>query len=165
MLTLPQSCTPNGYPLQTLSADFTPKREDQRQTQVSEPAVRQQSARILSIGNDPILLYSRRLVLETAGYIVDSMTAHAPVAEAQLSGFDLVIICHSVPDEIMGQIVATISRVNPQTPVLLVARLENLEHVSPLRELVSPRPAAILQAVARQLAVHRHEINRVHPES
>ena len=164
MLTLPQSCTPK-YPVKTLPAQFTRKDEGQPREQVSEPVLRQQPARILSIGNDPILLYSRRLILETAGYLVDCMTAHAAITEAQLSGFDLVIICHSVPDEITAHIIETISRVNPRTPVLLVARLDNVEHISPLRELVSSRPAAILQAVARQLATYRLDPDRIPPRS
>jgi hypothetical protein len=56
-------------------------------------------ARILSIGDDSILLYSRRLILETAGYSVECARGNiATIEEALLRRFDLVLLCHSIPE-------------------------------------------------------------------
>lgn len=112
-------------------------------------------ARILSIGDDPTLLYSRRLVLEKNGYFVASLKSEAIVDEAQLRGFDLVVLCHSVPGSAANRILEILWRLTPQTPVLLVSRLDKPAYDGLHNIAVSAHPVAILSAVAQQLAIHQ----------
>lgn len=112
--------------------------------------------RILSIGDDSILLYSRRLILETAGYSVESATAEiSTIEQILLRGVDLVLLCHSIGEDMVSRIVEASTRISPQTPLLQISPLDNPFGKKAHPTLVSADPAALLSAVAGQLATQR----------
>jgi CheY-like chemotaxis protein len=157
MFLLPDIRKPN-LPAEMLSR-LLPDADASRE-RLGESSVARNRARILLIGDDPILQYSRRLILERDGYIVASLRSNAVQEESQLGGFDLVILCHSVPDQVAGHILEVLWRITPQTPVLLVSRLDKPISASPHQIVVAAHPVAILGAVALQLAIHeRPEIH------
>ncbi len=121
----------------------------------TERTLTHRRARILSIGDDSILLYSRRLILETAGYSVESARGDVAAVEEPLSRrFDLILLCHSIPDEVVGHIAEASTRISPQTLLLQITPLDNAVANGAHPALVSADPAALLSAVASQLADH-----------
>lgn len=109
--------------------------------------------RILSIGDDSILLYSRRLIFETAGYSVESARGDLAAIEQILwRKFDLILLCHSISDDLVDQIVEASMRIAPQTPLLQISPLDNPFGSQTHPALVSADPSALLSAVAGQLA-------------
>ncbi len=167
MFHLPQVRTPHpplNLPVNPPSA-WPPEPDDSSREQTSESAVSRGRARILSIGDDPLLLYSRRLVLERDGYLVATLRSDALVDEAQLRGFDLVLLCHSIPETVASHILEILWRVTPQTPVLLVSRLDVYATAGPHHIAVSANPAAMLGVVAQQLATHKDSDSEVQRQS
>ncbi len=123
---------------------------------VAKRVVAHPPARILSIGDDSTLLYSRRLILETAGYFVESARGDvAAVEQILLRRFDLVLLCHSIAEDVVNYIVEASTRIAPQTPLLQISPLDNPFGNKAHPTLVSADPAALLSAVAGQLANHR----------
>src|ERR1700761_6030793 len=85
--------------------------------EVAKRVLARRQARILSIGDESVLLYSRRLILETAGYCVESARADiATVEQILLRRFDLVLLCHFIAEEVLSNIVEVSKRIAPQTP-------------------------------------------------
>lgn len=118
----------------------------------SERALTRRQARILSIGDDSILLYSRRLILETAGYSVESVRGNLTIIEHILPrGFDLILLCHSVTEALVSYVVEASMRIAPQTPLLQISPLDNPFRNRAHPPLVSADPAALLSAIAGQL--------------
>ena len=157
MLHLPQgrnSHVPMNFPVETLSIRPPDSDGDSREN-TGESALSQDRPRILSIGDDPVLLYSRRLVLERDGYLVATLRSNALLDEAQLRGFDLVLLCHSIPDRVVGHILEILCRVTPRTPVLLVSRLDVCASPGAHHIAVPPHPVVLLDVVAQQLAIHK----------
>src|SRR5437762_6581200 len=76
---------------------------------------------ILSIGSDAELLGLRSEVLRVEGYAVrqESDLGHALITFKD-GDFDLIVICHSVPEKDRLRIVANAKRIKPSTLVLLV---------------------------------------------
>lgn len=158
MLSLPQlrdSHSTIKFPVETFSTWPTEPDNNSRE-QTSDSAVSHDRARILSIGDDPVLLHSRRLVLERDGYLVATLRSDAIIDDEQLRGFDLVMLCHSIPDKVASHILEVLWRVTPQTPVVIVSRLDVLASAGPHHTAVSSYPAAMLSAVAQQLAMHKN---------
>lgn len=158
MLLLPQprmANLPVSFPVQTFSA-WLPEPEGVSRERISARALMHDRPRILSIGDDPILLYSRRLVLERDGYLVASLRSDAVIEDAQLRGFDLVMLCHSVPDNVANRILEVLWRLTPQTPVLLVSGPDRPFGSGPHQITVPAHPVALLDAVAQQIAIHRN---------
>lgn len=158
----------NAGPMNVKAFPVRFDREDiSSRDQVSERALAHRQARILSIGNDTILLYSRRLVLETAGYSVESARGVLPAIEQILQRrFDLILLCHSIAEEVVGRIVEASTRIAPQTPLLQISPLDNPFTKQAHPALVSADPAALLSAIAGQLAhPPRRHGNRPRPMS
>lgn len=157
MLRLPHLRVPHlrvSFPVHTFSA-CSPDPEAISRDRIRESALTQDRARILCIGDDPALLYSRRLVLERDGYLVASLRSEAVIDDAQLRGFDLVMLCHSIPDKVATHILEIVWRLAPETPVLLVSGPDSPSCSGPHQVTVPANPVALLDAVAEQLAIHR----------
>lgn len=144
-----------NFPVDALSA-WPAEPESKPREQTSKSAVSHGRSSILSIGDDPLLLHSRRLVLERGGYLVATLRSEAIMDDAQLRGFDLVMLCHSIPDIVASHILEVLWRVTPQTPVLLVSRLDVFAAAGPHHTAVSADPAGMLEAVAQELAIHKN---------
>jgi CheY-like chemotaxis protein len=130
-----------------------PNRESPGQRdEAADRSLNHTQARILSIGDDSILLYSRRLILQTAGYSVESARGDiATVEKALLRRFDLILLCHSITEELVHRIVEASTRIAPQTPLLQISPLDNPFRKQAHPALVSAAPVALLCAIARQL--------------
>ena len=155
MMNLPQfrdsgSTTVEAFPSRLDHDEVNPRDE------VAERLPAHQHVRILSIGDDSILLYSRRLILETEGYSVESARGDVvTVEQLLLRRFDLVLLCHSIAEDVVSHIVEAATRIAPQTPLLQISPLDNPFRNKAHPALVSADPAALLSAVAGQLANHR----------
>lgn len=114
-------------------------------------------AQILLVGDDETLQYSRRKILEGAGYTVRSVRSDVVVEELFLRGIELVLLCHTVTEDRVSRIRASLMRLAPQIPVLLISSLASLANPRGDRgepATVPARPAALLGAVATKLGHH-----------
>ena len=87
-------------------------------------------ALILSVGCDPKLLDSRRLLLQSAGYAVVSTHSAKEAVDCFLAGdFDLVLLCHSLPETERDGIACLIRASGSFTPVVAVATYDGQQDV------------------------------------
>jgi len=138
-----RQATVNPFPPCLDRGDYSPQRDP-----VTDPLFTHQKLRILSVGEDRLLLYSRRLILETAGYVVESVRADVAIEQALLREFDLVLLCHTIPEEVVTHIVDASARIAPQTLLLQVSPLDNPFRNKAHPMLISAEPVALLGAVA-----------------
>jgi len=74
---------------------------------------------ILEVGWDGKLLATRRLVLEGAGYNVESvLTSQHAYQRVQHNSFDLLLLCHSMPEEDQRELTEQVRRLHPETLIL-----------------------------------------------
>src|ERR1700722_8094932 len=77
---------------------------------------------VLCVGFDLSLLRARGLVLESAGYLVESASTLKGAADRFQSGdFDLVLLCHSVPRKDRGRLTSLIRSSGSRTPIVSIA--------------------------------------------
>lgn len=76
---------------------------------------------ILNVGQDPELLRTRALILRAQGYAVESCSICEAINCFRAGDFDLVILCHSVPQEERERLICLIRDCGCSTPVLFVA--------------------------------------------
>jgi CheY-like chemotaxis protein len=77
---------------------------------------------VLSVGLDLSLLRARGLVLESAGYLVESASTVKGAADRFQSGdFDLVLLCHSVPRKDRDRLTSLIRASGSRTPIVSIA--------------------------------------------
>lgn len=78
---------------------------------------------LLSVGSEPDLLLLRNQVLRGAGYYVNSQTNIDEALRVFRRGdFDLVIMCHSVPEADKVKLITAIRKSRPSTPIVIVRR-------------------------------------------
>jgi CheY-like chemotaxis protein len=89
---------------------------------------------ILAVGFDPSLMRTRSLVLQSAGYIVESASSlKEAVTRFRGGDFDLVLLCHSIPMKDRDQLTCLIRATGSLTPVVSIARnLGACEYGKPL---------------------------------
>jgi CheY-like chemotaxis protein len=79
------------------------------------------STLILSAGRDPALLGTRSLILRSAGYIVESAySIEDAITRFRGGAFDLVVLCHSIPERERKRLIFLIRECGAVTPVLFV---------------------------------------------
>ena len=77
----------------------------------------------LSVGSDPLVLGTRNQVLRSDGHTVVSAISADDALKVFLAGdFDLVILCHSIPERDRESLTNAIHNRSPKTPVVLVAQ-------------------------------------------
>ena len=82
-----------------------------------------QIAVILAVGFDSSLMRTRRLVLQSAGYIVESASSlKEAAARFQAGDFDLVLLCHSIPIKDRDHLTCLIRATGSLTPVVSIAQ-------------------------------------------
>jgi CheY-like chemotaxis protein len=80
------------------------------------------SALILSVCLDSSLLETRKLVLESAGYLAVSVTSvEEAVSRFLAADFDLVLLGHSIPTRDRERMTHLIRASRPTTPVVFIA--------------------------------------------
>lgn len=83
---------------------------------------------ILSIGRDPLLLETRKLLLEVFGCAVTTVTSvDDAVATCQSQHFDAAVLCHTMSAD---EIVTAYQRLSGCVPGLHVLRLRQYDDVS-----------------------------------
>jgi len=82
-----------------------------------------QMAVVLAVGFDSSLMKNRILVLQSAGYIVESASSlKEATARFQAGDFDLVLLCHSIPMKDRDHLTCLIRATGSLTPVVSIAR-------------------------------------------
>jgi DNA-binding response OmpR family regulator len=77
---------------------------------------------VLAVGTDPSLLKTRSLVLQSAGYVVESALSVKEAADRFQSGdFDLVLLCHSVARKDRERLSSLIRASGSLTPIVSIA--------------------------------------------
>ena len=77
---------------------------------------------VLSIGFDPSLLETRSLVLQSAGYMVESASSLKEAVNRFQSGdFDLVLLCRSVPGKNRDHLTSLIRASGSRIPIVSIA--------------------------------------------
>ncbi len=109
-------------------------------------------ARILSVSYDETLLRTRELLLKSAGHKPTSALQHKEaMAACQQTGFDLVIIGHSIAKADKLEIIECFRRSNPRARVIALTRgseprLREVDHY------INPGdPEELLRAIGRVL--------------
>src|SRR5579859_1257184 len=81
----------------------------------------QSPKKILTVSHDLELQRARSLVLERANYsVAQATTAEDALKQFSSAPFDLVLICHSVPEASRVEIAASMKARSPHIPVLLL---------------------------------------------
>jgi CheY-like chemotaxis protein len=81
---------------------------------------------ILSAGRNADLLKQRNAALAAEGYKVSSASDSCEIVEKLLNGdFDLVLLCHSIPNEDRRRLARIIASYTPSTPVILISEDES----------------------------------------
>jgi hypothetical protein len=90
---------------------------------------------ILSLGYDDVLMPLRSLLLHQAGYLViETYSLGEVLKRLKVGGFDLLLICHTVPVDQREAIIASIHQSQPGLPFLCLAAEQvysDPEHYSP----------------------------------
>lgn len=77
---------------------------------------------ILNLGHDPALLSTRHMVLQSAGYLVESTSSIARALRSLREGdFDLVIVCHSLSDGERTYFAESIRETGSAVPLIFVS--------------------------------------------
>jgi CheY-like chemotaxis protein len=77
---------------------------------------------VLAVGTDPSLLKTRSLLLQSAGYMVESASSIKEAVDRFQSGdFDLVLLCHSVPRNDRDRLTGLIRASGSRTPIVSIA--------------------------------------------
>jgi DNA-binding response OmpR family regulator len=112
-----------------------------------------QTSVLLSVGSDPDLMKTRTLVLLKAGYAVrDAMTTSQALKVFEAGDFDLVIICHSIPEPERLKLITAIRASSPSAKIVVI-RMDGELSAKVADETVHSLdgPEALLRTVAHTL--------------
>ncbi|MGA9717977.1 MAG: hypothetical protein WBQ79_06825 [Acidobacteriaceae bacterium] len=113
-------------------------------------------ALLLSVGCDSQLLDSRQLLLQSAGYVVVSARSVKEAVDYFLAGdFDLVLLCHSLPETERDGITCLIRASGSLTPVVTIATYEGQQDVFTSATIES-EPEQLLAGI-RDVLTRRHQ--------
>ena len=80
---------------------------------------------VLMVGQDRILTETRSQVLRMAGYtVVPAFTLQQAMDEFVSGDFDLVLICHSIPEDARERLVDVLRKHTSRTPIISVASFD-----------------------------------------
>ena len=106
---------------------------------------------ILSAGRDPDLLKRRNAALMAEGYKVASAWHSCEIVEKLLNGdFDLVLLCHSIPEEDRRRLANIVSSYTPSTPVILISASQR-DVLRMVPQAVNCSPEQVMAAVRSSL--------------
>ncbi len=105
---------------------------------------------ILSISYDANLLASRAMLLRSRGYEVVTAETAAEAVELCRPDFDLITLCHSIPEPDKRALVADLRNRGCAAPILSI--LPSMQRPIPEADFaVDPEPSHVLDTVARIL--------------
>jgi DNA-binding response OmpR family regulator len=88
-------------------------------------------ALILSVGQEPMLLDTRSLILRAAGYLVESaLSIKQAIHHLRTGDFDLVVLCHSIPSQERDRLVCLVRASGSTIPIVTVVPMSASEHHS-----------------------------------
>ena len=76
---------------------------------------------ILAVGNDPVLLQTRKQILQNAGYIVLSVSTSEAITQLRQRDFGIVILCHSIPADDRARLTGFIREHRPGSRVIFIS--------------------------------------------
>jgi DNA-binding response OmpR family regulator len=115
---------------------------------------------ILSVGNNPILMASRSLLLRGAGYAVDeAYTIDKAISLVEADSIDAVLICHTIPREDQQVLIATVREKRRLMPVLCI-RSNSYETAPRTCTAVDNEPEALLATLKLATAPKRFDARR-----
>ncbi len=118
----------------------------------SVPEVDMSSAVILSVGLDETFLSSRASLLVSAAYIVVSaLSVKEAIRLFQVGGFDLIVLCHSIPDKDRERLTCLIRASGSFIPVISVAESPEKHDTFPDATLRESDPARLLSGIKKVL--------------
>lgn len=113
-------------------------------------------ALLLSVGCDSQLLGSRQLLLQSAGYAVVSAHSAKEAVDCFLAGdFDLVLLCHSLPERERDGVACLIRASGSLTPIITVATYEGQQDVF-VSATIESEPEQLLAGI-RDALTQQHQ--------
>lgn len=107
---------------------------------------------ILSAGRDAGLLKSRNTALAALGYKVAAASDSLEIVDKLLNGdFDLVLLCHTIPDEDRLRVARIVAGYSPSTPVVLVSE-DGCSPCTAGARIVQCRPDQLMSTLSHSLA-------------
>ena len=118
----------------------------------SVPEVDMSSAMILSVGVNAAFLSSRASLLVSAGYIVVSaLSVKEAISLFEVGGFDLISLCHSIPDRDRERLTCLIRASGSFIPVISVAESPGKHDTFPDATFGESDPARLLAGIKKVL--------------
>jgi CheY-like chemotaxis protein len=157
MLNLSQLCElalPVPHPMEAFAANIGNSEGKAQHDGAGGSVATGHLPRILLICDDPTLQYTRSKVLESAGYAVETARSTLIVEEMFLRGLGLVLLCHTISEDVAARLVNAFARLAPQIAVLRISALNNPEVDKGKAPFVQARPGALLDAIAATLSHH-----------
>ena len=110
---------------------------------------------VLSVGWDPMILHTRNLLLQSAGYIVVSaMSMKDAVHLFQDGDFDLVILCNSISTRDCERLRCLIRASGSRIPIVCVAEAVPGDHKAFAEAHLDEDPVAFLRTLEDVLSKH-----------
>jgi DNA-binding NtrC family response regulator len=108
---------------------------------------------LLSVGSDPDLMKTRSLVLLKAGYTLrDAMTIDEALTLFKQGDYDLVVICHSIPEPERLKLITAIRASSPSAKIVVIRKDGELSAKVADETVHSlDGPEALLKTVAHSL--------------
>ena len=76
---------------------------------------------LLSVGRDPLLMRTRTVLLGEAGYsVMPSFTSRDAFQIFISRDIDLVILCHTIPQEEKSKLIVSMKERNKKTPIVCI---------------------------------------------
>ena len=107
-------------------------------------------ARIVLIGEDSSLLATRAEVLKRTGASIACSSGSQAKAVLEEDIFDVVVLCHSLPETISNELVGYVHRRWPEVKILMVVT-ERTMYRAPGVDVTSPADPGRLIELTRQL--------------
>ena len=109
---------------------------------------------VLSAGHDHTLLAIRNMVLARSGYQVVSAATPAEFIDRFFGGdFDLVILCHTIPEDERHRMADIVHKQSPSTPVVVLSDGLTSHHTyatatvaADVRDLLNALPSLLAMA-------------------
>ncbi|MBV9075132.1 MAG: hypothetical protein JOZ10_16020 [Acidobacteria bacterium] len=108
----------------------------------------------LLVGEDPVVLETRSMVLRSVGYAVVSCLSTATAFGIFVDGdFDVVILCHSIPATERTALARAVHGYSPGTPVALVSAGYPAQDSS-VDAVIENEPKQLLQELPKLLHIN-----------
>lgn len=116
---------------------------------------------VLSVGYDRHLMLSRSLLLRNSGYeVTEAYSRHQALAFARSDATDLLLICHTVPENEQRALISAVHKQRLPIPILCMSESDFLPAPLEGSIMVSNTPAELLaeidSALRQKMAARRH---------